>query len=232
MPLPAKQDATDGAVEITHAPRLHLSSRQVPPGGLTYKIAGLVERDPRAALVGPFNALEELFKEVQKRCQANGLESPTIFEIEDSVCQRLPPGYCRDSQGRRTTHPGTLSLSLSDVVNGTKALGKFFLHGSVPNEEIVRRTYICNACPENVPIAGCQGCAANKLYSVMNFMMVKPLPSDAVLGACSICKCSLKAKTRMKLDDLPELTAEQRARLPEKCWMIAEASPRDNDPRL
>lgn len=223
MPLPAKREEVETVAPV--APRLHISSRQVPPGGYWFRIVDPPHR------VGPFNDIETCYKETNKFLAANGRAAVTLGDVEQQNCDRLPPGFCRDSTGRRTTHPGALALSLADVISGTKALVRWFRNGSVSNEEIVRRTHICNDCPENLPIAGCQGCAGNKLREVSERIVVKPLPSDAVLGACSVCKCSLKTKTRFKLEDL-HLTPAERAALPEKCWMIAEASPRDMDPRL
>ena len=235
MPLPAKAEVADGPVAIATTPppaRLHVVSREVPPGGFFYRILALAERAPRESVVGPFNDTETLWKEVSVRCRANGLGAPTLEDVEDQTCHRLPPGYCRDDAGNKQLEAGAMSLSLADVVNGTRALARWFKNGSVDTEETIRRTMICNACVENVPVAGCQGCAANRLHSVMNAIVVKPLPSDAVLGACRICHCSLKAKVRFRLEDLPALTLEQQAALPEKCWMIAEASLRDSDPRV
>lgn len=240
MPLPAKMPTAanpseNGPVPIAAAPvehLLHISSREVPPGGLWYRIIPLAERAPQSAVVGPYNDSDTLTKEVNLRERANGLPISTLAQVENQNCQRLPPGYCRDSKGYTTKHPGSSAMGLSDVIHGTRALVNWFKHGSVDTGEIERRTRICNACPENVPIAGCQGCAANALYSVMNAIVVKPLPSDAVLGACSICKCSLRAKTRMRLEDLPPLSPEQRARLPQACWLNPDAEPTRNDPRI
>lgn len=226
MPLAAKIAPIEAAPAAVTPPKLRLASRQVPIGGFWYRLT-----DP-PGIVGPFNDPETCYKETNRRLLANGKPPITQADVVQQNCERLPPGYCRDASGRRTKHAGAFSLTLPDVVAGTKALMKWAKHGSVPVEETVRRTYICNECPENVPIAGCQGCAASRLHSVMNAIVVKPLPSDAVLGACSVCKCSLKAKTRMRLEDLPPLTAEQRARLPEGCWMIADASEQRNDPRV
>lgn len=211
---------------------LHLSSREVPPGGLSYRINALCERAPRLAWVGPFNSDYDLLNEVNKRERANGLPLSTLGDIHHQVCGRLPPGYCRDARGARTTKPGSGALGLAEVVAGTKALIGWFKHGSVDEAEIIRRTYVCNDCPMNLPIAGCQGCAASSLYSLINAIVVKPLPSDAVLGSCAVCKCSLKSKVRMKLDDLPPLTPAQREQLPERCWIIADASEQRNDPRI
>lgn len=228
MPLPAKMDVDDAA---SSREMLHLSSREVPPGGMSFKILALSETSPRDAWVGPFNSIYDLANEVHKRERANGLELTPDSEIEDQVCQRCPPGYCRDAHNLPTRHPGGLNMGLSEVIAGTRALMNWFKHGSVAVEEIARRTSICNTCPENRPISGCQGCAANALHAVMNAIVVRPLASDAVLGACAICQCSLKAKVRMRLDDLPPLSPSQRERLPEKCWIIAPASARDGDPR-
>lgn len=212
--------------------RLHLTSRQVPPGGMHYRIVALAAKAPREAWVGPFNDSDTLLKEVNRREKANALPLSTLEDVEDQVCQRAPPGYCRDASGQPTTHPGSLSLTLPDVVAGTKALVNWFKHGSVTDDEIRRRTAICNACPENMPISGCQGCAANSLHAVMNAIVVRSLPSDAVLHACRVCKCSLKAKVRLRLDDLPSMTKEQRDLLPPSCWIVAPVNPRDIDPRL
>src|SRR4029078_8964522 len=116
----------------------------------------------------------------------------------------------------------TGAMMLSDVLNGTRALAKWFVHGSVSNEEIVRRTYSCNDVPQTVRIHGCTGCAGAPLHALMNAIVVKPLPSDAVLQSCAICKCSLKAKVRMQLDDvLPSMSEAQRAALPDACWLVA-----------
>lgn len=230
MPLAAKMDAPAEAPKKERN-MFHLSSREVPPGGLTYKIHELAETAPRESWVGPFNSTYDLANEVRKRCKANGLPAPTEAEIEDQLCQRLPPGYCRDQNNQGTQHPGAMSLGLMDVIKGTMALIGWFRHGSVDVTEIQRRTAVCNQCPENRQISGCQGCAGNPLRTLINKIVVSPLPSDAVLGACSICSCSLKSKVRMRLEDLPPLTEQQRARLPEKCWIIAPTSARDADPR-
>lgn len=233
MPLPAKMPTVDPAPDAPKPPTLHLSSREVPPGGLSYKVMELAERAPKDAWVGPFNSIYDLENEVTRRCKANGIPVPTTAEIEDQVCQRLPAGYCRDQENRAATQPGSMSVGLTEVIQGTKALARWFLHGSVDEAEIVRRTYICNECPENRPILGCQGCAASSLYSVINLIVARKLPSDAVLGACGICRCSLPAKVRMQLDDaMKSLTAEQRTRLPDKCWLVAPIEAQRNDPRV
>lgn len=201
----------------------HLSGHtQSPPGGWTFKIAELSVRAPKLAWVGPFHTFPDLVNEVVKRCKANGIAAPSIAEIEDQICQRTPAGTCRDELGQPSQQPGSMAVSAATFIQGTKTLFAWFRHGSVDEPEITRRSYICNQCPENRPIAGCSACALRDAHTIINAIVAhKWLPSDAVLHACSICNCSLRAKTRMRLEDiLPHMTEEQKKRLPEKCWLV------------
>jgi len=234
MPIPVNREASGTATSQPAAPLLHLSSRDVPPGGLSFKIAALTEHAPRDAWVGPFNDSDTLTAEVNKREKANGIPPSSRAVIEDQICQRLPPGYCRDANQQPTRAPGNFSLTLSEVISGTMALLRWCLHGSVPVEQIVARSYRCNDCPENRPIRGCTGCAATSLYKIINKIVARPLPSDAVLDACFACKCSLKAKVRMQIDDVQKsMTPDVKARLWDRCWILAEeeGNPLVNDPR-
>ena len=242
MPLPAKLPvAVSGDTVAAPAsaeaakPLLHISSREVPPGGMSYKIAELSERAPAICWVGPFNDSETLLNEVSRRCRANGVAPPSLAAVEDQVCSRCPPGYCRGADGRSATQPGAFSLGLAEVISGTKALLGWLAHGSVPDAQIATRSHVCNACPLNRPITGCTGCAATALHAVINRIVVKPLPSDAVLHACLACKCSLRAKTRMRLEDVQgALSAESRACLWDQCWITAEEGGETlrSDPRV
>lgn len=203
---------------------LHLSNRNVgPPGSFRYRIVALADRAPALAMVGPYHSFRDLCNEVAKRCMANGLPVPSETAIEDQLCQSLPPGHCRDELGQVTLEPGNLALSLADVVQGTRTLASWFLNGRkrVTRDETVRRTYICNECPHNVSIAGCQGCSGHSLRALVNEVVAnEPLPTDTMLGACNVCRCSLPAKVRMPLSDiLPHMTADQKGQLWEKCWI-------------
>lgn len=202
----------------------HLSGHtQSPPGGWTFKIVELSVRAPKLAWVGPYHTYDDCYNETVKRCKANGITPPTREAFEDQICQRAPAGVCRDELGQPSQQPGSMAVSAATFIQGTKTLFAWFRHGSVDDNEIVRRSYICNQCPENRPIAGCSACALRDAHTVINAIVAhRSLPTDAVLHACSICNCSLRAKTRMRLDDiLPHMTTAQKERLPEKCWLVA-----------
>lgn len=210
---------------------LHLSGRtQAPPGGWLFKVDALSVRAPKLAWVGPFHTFGDLVGEVRKRCVANGLDVPDEAAIEDQICRRAGGGLCRDELGQPVVgaRAGNFAVTAAAVVQGTKTLFSWWRNGSVSDNEVIRRTYICNACPENQPISGCRSCAMVDMHAVVNKIVVRPLPTDAMLHACAVCGCSLKAKVRMKIGDvLPHMSPEQVQRLPDKCWLVADAVPNE-----
>lgn len=211
-------------------PLLHLSgTTQTPPGGWTYKVHQLSVRFPKLAWVGPFHTYHDLLNEVKKRCKAHELPMPTEAEVQDQICQRLPPGYCRDETGAAVNGAarGDFSVTFDAVIQGSKSLWSWFKHGPVSDDEVVRRSYICNQCPENLPISGCRSCNASSLHEVVNKIVVnRPLPTDDLLHACRVCSCSLKSKTRMRLEDVvPHMSPQQIAALPNHCWLLGDKEP-------
>lgn len=203
---------------------LHLGNPNLsPPGSFKYRCAQLGAINPALANIGPFHSLKEMMDELNKRRVANGLLPLDQATIEDTICQSLPPGHCRDELGQPTLDPGATSLSLADVLQGTRTLASWFLHGRrrVLADEIVRRSYICNSCPLHRQIIGCQSCAGAPLRQLVNDVIGgAALPTDAMLGSCGVCHCSLPAKVRMLPDDiLPHMSTEQRRQLWDKCWL-------------
>lgn len=206
---------------------LHLGNPNVsPPGSFRYRDPELAAVNPALAAVGPHHSEHDLLNDLNKRRTANGLGIMTAAVLEDRICQSLPPGYCRDELNQPTVDPGVGFLNLAQVVQGTRTLVSWFLRGRVrvSDDEVVRRSYICNQCPLHKPIHGCQGCAGNSLYSVVNEVVAnRVLPTDAMLGACGVCMCSLRAKTRLELQDIkPHMSKEQFAQLWSRCWIREE----------
>lgn len=194
-----------------------------PPGSFRLRDADLALKDPSLATIGPFHALRDLENAVNKRRTANGLPALTGDQVQDRLCAHLPPGYCVDEHNQPTIGPGGTALTLTDVARGTATLVTWWRNGRqrVSDDEIVRRTYICNQCPLHAPITGCQGCSGAALRAVINEIMAnRTLPTDAMLGACAVCKCSLKAKTRLlAADALSHMTDMQRSSLWDRCWL-------------
>jgi hypothetical protein len=147
----------------------------------------------------------------------------TLAEFEDRLCQNLPSGHCRDEAGQPTLDPGSTSLGLMDVVSGTGHLLTWWLKGSkrVGDDEITRRSYICNGCPMHRQILGCQSCSGAPLRAIINRIIGgRSLGTDTMLGACGVCRCSLVAKTRMAKDDIvSQMPKAQYDQLWTKCWI-------------
>lgn len=203
---------------------LHLANSNVgPPGSFKLRDADLALKDARLANIGPFHAYRDMEVELNKRRIANGLPSLTTDQIQDRLCQHLPPGWCTDEHNQPTIAPGSVSLTLADVARGTAMLITWWRNGRqrVSDDEVVSRSYTCNQCPLHVPVHGCQGCSGNALRAIVNEIVANhTLPTDAMLGACGVCKCSLKAKVRLVASDaLAHMTDMQKNALWEKCWL-------------
>lgn len=180
---------------MTH-PKLRLPNRsQAPPGSWRYRITALAERAPHLVWVGPITTFNDLVVEVGKRCSANGITPPDPLDIEDQICQSLPAGYCNDSFGFPTRASGTFAVLAATFRQGTATLLTWWRNGRrrVDANEIVRRTYICNSCPENRPIEGCTACASRARRS-------RPLPRPTASSTapsatwCAACAWATTAK--------------------------------------
>ena len=91
----------------------------------------------------------------------------------------------------------------------------------VDRGEIERRSAICGVCSFNQEPAGCRGCNAGSLRDAIGKAVGGgTIPSDAILKACLICGCSLKAKTRIPNDIILDyMSNEQKNLLPAHCWL-------------
>lgn len=210
--------------------KLHLSNRNVgPPGSFRYHIKELGPIAPLIAWVGPFHAFSDLRNEVAKRCQSNGIPIPSDADIEDQMCQSLPPGHCRTEDNLPVVAPGGLAVMAAAFSQGTRTLFDWWRNGMqrVSTDEVVRRSYICNECPENKPIDGCRSCAMNGVHALVNQIVAnQTLPSDGMLQACAVCQCSLKAKVRLPTETvLKFMPKSQQERLWSKCWLRGQTEP-------
>lgn len=195
---------------------------ETPPGGWRYKIPGA---PPDVAWVGPYHAFTDLLDAVKLRCAANGTKIPANVaeDIQDQLCQVLPPGRCVDINGMPFHGAkGLTNLSIDQIKQATNTLASWFFQGRqrVSNDEIHRRTMICAACPHNQPYH-CASCAEKGLRDIVNSVVAgSELPTDSLLRVCTMCGCSLKAKSRLTLDLLHKhMGKEQLSALPDHCWL-------------
>lgn len=211
--------------------KLRLTNKyQTPPGGWRYRVEALADKAPELVWCGPTHTYPDLYKMVLKRCEANGITPPSEEQFEDQICQHVPPEFCVDSEGRLNRAVSKFAVMSSTFKQGTKTLYSWWLHGRrrVSVDEIVRRTYICNQCPENRAIEQCSACAMKNVHAIVNEIVANTrLKTDDLLKACAVCQCSLIAKVRLPLEDLlPNIPKNQYAQLPTKCWL------RDSEPKV
>jgi hypothetical protein len=202
---------------------LHLASKSTsPPGAFRFRITALGEKSPSLAWVGPHYAFSDLYKDVVKRAQANGVDVPSQAEVEHQICQGLPPGHCLTEDGIPTSSPA-MGMSIASFAQGTKTIFGWWVKNrrKVSKEEAMRRAYICNVCPWHKPLEGCTGCSMKPVRALIDQMIGgEEYPTDKLLQVCGVCSCGLKLKTRMyKEDILPHMPEEQKAQLWENCWL-------------
>lgn len=152
-----------------------------------------------------------------------------VEEMEDQLCQTLPPGWC-DQQiepGSWAKAIGSVAMTLETVKNGTKVLAAWMASGAkhVSKEEAERRGATCLTCHFNARLSDCAGCGTESLNSIVRAIVGgETTPLDNRLHNCQICHCNLRAKVQIPSDILFSKTDPQTLKkLPEWCW----AKPKD-----
>jgi hypothetical protein len=192
-----------------------------PPGGHRFFV------EATHTWIRDHHAYADLHDAVTLHLKANQLPIPANLDaiIQDQECSRLPGRWCVDEQGRFAATDGSDAEcnSFAVVAQGTRTLSDWKASSGeqVPEAEVVRRSYICAACPKNDLIPGCVACNSDTLKGIVDAIVgVARLPSDARLRQCRVCCCSLIAKVRLPLDVLQRnLSERQRANLPAPCWL-------------
>lgn len=203
--------------------RLRIFS-EAPPI-LRYRVPETGELVPARGMEVPnYNDLEDV---VRAYYRANKLSVPPNLPllIQDQLCRVIPSRFCADEHGNVLRDGSTVFGFNFDIVKqGTATLVDWFVRGAatrVSSTETVRRSEICRTCSFNQPVPGCTSCNSTALHALVNKIVGgETLTSDAALHGCSICGCSLKAKTRLPLDVLRRHTSEEQLnKFPAHCWM-------------
>lgn len=121
-------------------------------------------------------------------------------------------------------------LSMTDIINGAKAIVRLQGGSRVDNEEMERRAGICKyavqgGCPKLSEVAGCASCAAGAnisswLSKLKNFFGGEKLVIPNNLGDmyCSCCGCSLAIMIPSKMESFDFEKDNQKDR-PKHCWL-------------
>ena len=167
-----------------------------------------------------------LFVLVHDHRKANNLPLGTFWEaeVEDQLCQMLPPGQCKEvppGQGRNVF----TRVSWDQVYHGTQAIASWITQGipKVSQELANSRGSTCSRCYFNVAYdGGCHSCGQLQKLAA-SFVGGHRTTGDPFLKVCAVCKCSLQAKVWAPIDVIDKGTSqEQYERYPDFCWIPKE----------
>lgn len=194
-----------------------LDPHTVPPDGYRYH-----QSETRTWIRAPDYG--NLFQSVMEHRKANNLPLGTFWEaeVEDQLCQALPPGLCKESipgQGRNIF----TRVGWEAVLAGTQTLVDWAAHGlkQVDQSLADSRANICSRCYFNVAeTGGCHSCG--QLVKLANrFVGAKRTGADPFLKVCAVCHCSLQVKVWTPIESIAKGTKDT-SRYPSFCWIPKE----------
>jgi len=128
-----------------------------------------------------------------------------------------------DRQSRVTAQKK--KIGLKEAMSGANAVIKYLGGNSVSNDEIVRRSYICESCPLKNQIGGCGPCgAAGKIASFVNIVRQKmgisiAIPNSTKSSYCGFCDCALALLLVTKRENFHKELPEVNSKRPDNCWL-------------
>lgn len=145
-------------------------------------------------------------------------------EMEDQLCQTLPPGWCDQEKepGYWAKSAGMVAMTLETVKQGTKVLSAWMMSGArhVSRHEANSRAKVCLTCHFNAKVSDCVSCGMEPLNAIVAGIVGGDATEfDNRLHNCQICHCNLRAKVQIPDDILFSKTEPSiLERLPEWCW--------------
>lgn len=188
---------------------------------------------------------------VEKYRRDNGFLPVEREQVEDQICQMLPPGWCEYTTGGQPNDFVDVRIGKDDVLRGTRVLSEIAVRRAasvlvpswtpfVEQEEAERRAAICAACYAKVSVEGCVSCD-DYIPVISAVIGDRTTKADAQLGiaACAICKCAARAHVHVKADVLSRGVDDAmlaKFKLVEPCWKwrvieeyrLTESAPTDS----
>lgn len=133
-------------------------------------------------------------------------------DIIKQVCMRTGPGGCREYE---EYYPDkTDQMTQENMFAFNRALMAFLKEKgqTVSEQEAQRRAEICRSCPFNKPAVNC---SCSTFYKAMSALLPSKMKLEG-LEVCSVCGCSLKAKTWMP-ESVVSASSDGTA-FPKWCW--------------
>jgi hypothetical protein len=196
-----------------------LEPNTVPPDGFRY-----TQAETRTTIRAPDYG--NLFASVREHRLANHLPLTTYWEaeVEDQLCQQLPPGFCKHQDPGRDRNVFS-RVTWEQVISGTQTLASWLSSGlqHVDQASADRRAAICAGCYFNVQISGACGACGHLQNLAARLTSGRKTSSDFWLKACSVCRCALQAKVWVPIESVASgMSDEMLNNYPDFCWQKKE----------
>jgi hypothetical protein len=167
------------------------------------------------------------FVNVRDHRKANNIPLGAFWEaeVEDQLCQMLPPGFCKEVEPAASRRNIFGRLKWEDVVVGTETVASWATKGFQKVDQALAdsRADVCSRCYYNVNIGGICGACQHLSNLTAKFVGGKKTSSEPFLKACAICKCSLSVKVWVPAESIsagnPKLSD-----FPDFCWIPKEVT--------
>jgi hypothetical protein len=165
-----------------------------------------------------------LFVNVSEHRKANNLPLGTFWEaeVEDQLCQSLPPGLCKQVSPGEVRNVFT-RIGWDEVVSGTQTIVDWAKSGFKYVDQALAnsRGDICSRCWNNVQIGGLCAACQHLQNLAARFTGGRKTTSDSFLKACAVCKCSLQVKVWTPIESIDKGTPDL-SPYPDFCWIKKE----------
>lgn len=195
-----------------------LEQNTVPPDGFRY-----LQPETRTTVKG--GDYFDLFAKVKAHRLANNIPLGPNWqaEVEDQLCQMLPPGFCKEQQPdpSRTVINVTTRMNWADVEHATSVFVGWAVAGAptVDQAEADRRANICAGCYFNVGgDFGCRTCGG-VVNMIKRAVGARRTAAGAFLKTCAVCKCFNAVQVWFPVEQLARgTTPQQMTMFPHFCW--------------
>lgn len=192
-----------------------LSYREVPPDGYRWTCS------QTGVQIRNWDAVEWVGK-AKRHLQSNNLPVPIDLQaqMEDQLCQLLPPGWCAYDDPNRPRVD--TRLSWVDVEVASKTFIDWAEQGRplVDQPEAERRANICARCYMNVRAQGCGKSCRALIRKLTGLFLNRKTSVDDQLNTCAACKCDMRVKCHFSLDLIESNDSRDLQQLyPDFCWL-------------
>lgn len=197
---------------------------EAPRGGWRYTV-------PETGFTVTGEFFSDLYANVRRHCEANGLPAPYQEDIEDAACRETNPGPSKCQPRPPKPQDGALPhLTVELAMRFLRSIwGVIVSRKIVPKAEAERRYKICTEeCPLATDVGGCWG-GCNAIAKTAEKLWAKnPLPDIPEKRVCSACGCLCRYKAWIHNSTL-DRAEQSKPRYWEGCWRY-QPDPSEDSP--